>query len=228
MAYDFTGSQWTKRGLIGNEYGGVELSYFGKYDPFTALFVLEETVDRICHSGDMVTIKKTVDTFIKKSKKNFYSSGLQDQSGELVDHFFGKLNYDGELILGNNVVSQTSGEPYATHLEYGFVHKGSTTLVGPYNFMRPAVREAIDVYKKYAGLAASEAAFGVEGLIASSMIRDIDRNGMKINPQNRYDRNAASRYSSFDMNKTGYQSITKAPTEGYQLRYTGMKYFPSR
>lgn len=139
---------------FGTEYGGVEVTYF-PMDPFSGLYLLDNVIRQNTwpHKtwASANAAKMATDTFISEAQQNFTKVGLHSTGDfyhgeDMYNSFFGKISDDGDLILGNSAVNPRSGEPYPTHLEYGYNVKG--VRVGPYNVMRPAVAKAIEVYKE--------------------------------------------------------------------------------
>ena len=147
MAYKGKFKNWD---YFGDEYGGVEITYF-PVDPFSALYCFELAADHIMNNKNSIAAMNAINVFESEARKNFKNSTLTSQTGTLENSFFGKITSDGRIVFGNRAISKTSGEPYATHLEYGFMHYSSGPIVGPYNFMRPAIEKTIESYKHDVG-----------------------------------------------------------------------------
>ena len=158
-----------------DKYGGVELTFFPP-DPWSGLYNLEHAVSGITSgTGDVskAIAKKVSHTFIQSAQEYYHKANIKTQTGAMYSGYFCNLRNNGDIIFGNKAISQSSGEPYATHIEYGFYNVKTGRKIPPKPTMRPAVQDAMVTYVESTKIALRDAFMqrtnGLSQMIATSL-----------------------------------------------------------
>jgi len=137
------------------EYTGVEVTY-NPPDPWSGLASMGHEVNSLCGPGAASNphvrqlASEVSKSFLISAKMRYRLSNLNQQSSEMYNGYFCKLRKNGDIVFGNDAISSVTGEPYATHWEYGHWNLFKRQQMAPVPIMRPAIQTAMKRYYKTA------------------------------------------------------------------------------